>query len=54
MNGTNVEMVVVADDCALTSKDKSAGRRGLCGTIFIHKVCYWFVILFVIELCMKN
>ena len=38
VNGANVEMVVVADDCALTSKDKSAGRRGLCGTIFIHKV----------------
>lgn len=42
VNGANVEMVVVADDCALTSKDKSAGRRGLCGTIFIHKV---FVLL---------
>lgn len=31
-------MVVVGEDCALTSKDKSAGRRGLCGTVFIHKV----------------
>ena len=33
-----VEMVVVAEDCALTSSDKTAGRRGLCGTVFIHKV----------------
>lgn len=38
LDGINVEMVIVADDCALTSKDKSAGRRGLCGTIFIHKM----------------
>jgi len=38
VDGIDVEMVVVADDCALTSEDKSAGRRGLCGTIFIHKV----------------
>ena len=37
-DGIDVEMVVVADDCALTSQDKSAGRRGLCGTILIHKV----------------
>lgn len=31
-------MVVVADDCALTSQDKSAGRRGLAGTVLIHKI----------------
>ena len=31
-------MVVVGEDCALTSKDKTAGRRGLCGTVLIHKV----------------
>eukprot|EP00111_Clytia_hemisphaerica_P016103 TCONS_00047659-protein len=37
-DGIDVEMVVVADDCALTSQDKSAGRRGLCGTILIHKM----------------
>lgn len=36
--GMKVEMVVVGEDCALTSKDKTAGRRGLCGTILIHKV----------------
>ena len=30
--------MVVGEDCALTSKDKTAGRRGLCGTVLIHKV----------------
>ena len=37
--GLKVEMVVVGEDCALTSSDKTAGRRGLCGTLFVHKVC---------------
>ena len=36
--GIKVEMVVIGEDCALTSKDKSAGRRGLCGTVFVHKI----------------
>ncbi|XP_031570895.1 triokinase/FMN cyclase-like isoform X2 [Actinia tenebrosa] len=36
--GLKVEMVVVGEDCALTTKDKSAGRRGLCGTLLIHKI----------------
>ena len=36
--GMKVDMVVVGEDCALTSKDKTAGRRGLCGTVLIHKV----------------
>lgn len=36
--GLKVEMVVAGEDCALTSKDKTAGRRGLCGTVLIHKV----------------
>lgn len=36
--GLKVEMVVVGEDCALTSRDKTAGRRGLCGTVLIHKV----------------
>ncbi|TRY97997.1 hypothetical protein DNTS_005327 [Danionella cerebrum] len=35
--GVPVEMVVVADDCAFAEPSK-AGRRGLCGTIFIHKL----------------
>lgn len=35
--GVPVDMVIVADDCAFTQPSK-AGRRGLCGTVFIHKV----------------
>ena len=37
--GLKVDIVVVGEDCALTSADKTAGRRGLAGTVFIHKVC---------------
>ena len=36
--GINVDMVIVSEDCALSSVDKTAGRRGLCGTVIIHKV----------------
>lgn len=36
-HGVTVDMVVVAEDCAFDHPSK-AGRRGLCGTIFIHKV----------------
>lgn len=36
--GIACDMVVVGEDCALSSHDKTAGRRGLGGTIFIHKV----------------
>ncbi|XP_072722051.1 triokinase/FMN cyclase [Ciconia boyciana] len=35
--GTDVEMVVVGDDSAFAAP-KKAGRRGLCGTILVHKV----------------
>ncbi|XP_041326350.1 triokinase/FMN cyclase [Pyrgilauda ruficollis] len=35
--GADVRMVVVGDDCAFTKPGK-AGRRGICGTILIHKV----------------
>lgn len=35
--GIHVEMVVIGDDSAFTVL-KKAGRRGLCGTILIHKV----------------
>uniref|UniRef100_A0A8K9V9A6 Triokinase/FMN cyclase n=1 Tax=Oncorhynchus mykiss TaxID=8022 RepID=A0A8K9V9A6_ONCMY len=35
--GVAVEMVVVADDCAFDRPSK-AGRRGLCGTVFVHKL----------------
>lgn len=37
-HGVATDMVIVADDCAFERPSK-AGRRGLCGTIFIHKVC---------------
>ena len=33
-----MEMFVNGENCALTSTDKSAGRRGLCGTMFIFKI----------------
>ena len=36
--GTEVELVVVADDVALSDDDSNAGRRGLAGTILVHKV----------------
>ncbi|CAI9594639.1 unnamed protein product, partial [Staurois parvus] len=35
--GIEVEMVVIADDCAFISPSK-AGRRGLCGIVLIHKI----------------
>ena len=39
IEGIRVEMVVVGEDCALAvSSEKRGGRRGLCGTILIHKV----------------
>uniref|UniRef100_A0A8C9WSH4 Triokinase/FMN cyclase n=1 Tax=Sander lucioperca TaxID=283035 RepID=A0A8C9WSH4_SANLU len=36
-HGVLVDMVIVAEDCAFDQPSK-AGRRGLCGTIFIHKL----------------
>ena len=53
--GMKVEMVVVGEDCALPSEGKTAGRRGLCGTVLVHKVknesridqfCYYYIIIF--------
>ena len=39
IEGIRVEMVVVGEDCALAvNSEKRGGRRGLCGTILIHKV----------------
>ncbi|XP_040039119.2 triokinase/FMN cyclase isoform X2 [Gasterosteus aculeatus] len=35
--GVAVDVVIVAEDCAFDRPSK-AGRRGLCGTIFIHKL----------------
>ncbi|GJP44461.1 hypothetical protein CLOM_g8046 [Closterium sp. NIES-68] len=36
--GFKVDMVVVGDDCALPPPRGIAGRRGLAGTVFVHKV----------------
>ncbi|XP_029023470.2 triokinase/FMN cyclase isoform X2 [Betta splendens] len=36
-HGIAIDMVVVAEDCAFERPSK-AGRRGLCGTVFIHKL----------------
>ncbi|XP_025105871.1 triokinase/FMN cyclase-like [Pomacea canaliculata] len=36
--GIKVDMVIIGEDCALASIDKTAGRRGLCGTVLIHKI----------------
>eukprot|EP00729_Bicosta_minor_P014219 gene14219-10147_t len=36
--GLNVEMVICGDDVAIPKSNKSAGRRGLAGTLFVHKV----------------
>ena len=35
--GMDVRIVIVGKDTALPSLKKSAGRRGLCGTILVHK-----------------
>ncbi|GAB2595787.1 dihydroxyacetone kinase family protein [Kribbella endophytica] len=36
--GIPVELVVVADDAALADSDENAGRRGLAGTVLVHKI----------------
>ena len=36
--GLHVEMVITADDCALPGKS-AVGRRGIAGTVLVHKVC---------------
>ncbi|KAL6494418.1 hypothetical protein OROGR_031218 [Orobanche gracilis] len=36
--GYKVEMIIVGDDCALPPPRGIAGRRGLAGTILVHKV----------------
>lgn len=36
--GMRVEVVVVADDVAIEASDANAGRRGLAGTVLVHKV----------------
>ncbi|WEK50472.1 MAG: dihydroxyacetone kinase subunit DhaL [Candidatus Kaistia colombiensis] len=36
--GLDVRMVVVADDVALAQASETAGRRGLAGTVLVHKI----------------
>ena len=36
--GHNIKMVVVGEDCALESNDKTAGRRGLVGIVNVMKI----------------
>ncbi|KAL9256167.1 putative 3,4-dihydroxy-2-butanone kinase [Drosera capensis] len=36
--GYKIETVIVGDDCALPPPRGIAGRRGLAGTIFVHKI----------------
>ncbi|MGF7128871.1 dihydroxyacetone kinase [Paraburkholderia sp. EB58] len=36
--GVAVEMVIVADDVALSASGEHAGRRGLAGTVLVHKI----------------
>ena len=38
--GMKIAVVIVGDDCALPNTVNSAGRRGLAGTVLVHKVCY--------------
>lgn len=37
-----IEMVVVADDCGIPRNKSMAGRRGLAGTVFVHKIAGHF------------
>ncbi|MFU0824659.1 dihydroxyacetone kinase subunit DhaK [Clostridium sp.] len=38
MDGINVDYVVVNDDVAVENSTYTAGRRGIAGTIFVHKI----------------
>lgn len=38
MEGINVEYVVVKDDVAVPDSTYSTGRRGIAGTVFVHKI----------------
>nr|XP_022334864.1 triokinase/FMN cyclase-like isoform X2 [Crassostrea virginica] len=37
--GLKVDSITIGEDCALTSSDRSAGRRGLAGTVLLNKIC---------------
>ncbi|XP_033119917.1 triokinase/FMN cyclase-like [Anneissia japonica] len=36
--GIDVATVTISEDCALSSTDKTAGRRGLCGIVLLMKI----------------
>eukprot|EP00116_Pleurobrachia_bachei_P008234 sb/3468496/ len=36
--GLKVELIVVSDDVTLLDHDVTTGARGLCGTLFLHKI----------------
>ncbi|WP_100065722.1 dihydroxyacetone kinase subunit DhaK [Miniphocaeibacter massiliensis] len=38
MEGINVEYVIVNDDVAVEDSTFTAGRRGIAGTVFVHKI----------------
>ena len=38
LDGAEVESVVVNDDVAIEEEAGSTGRRGLAGTLFVHKI----------------
>eukprot|EP00127_Corallochytrium_limacisporum_P002185 Clim_evm79s108 gene=Clim_evmTU79s108 len=40
--GLKVEMIIVGEDASLVKKAKSAGRRGLAGTVLVHKILGYY------------
>jgi dihydroxyacetone kinase len=39
LEGYDVRMLIVGEDCALPRSSGLAGRRGLAGTVLVHKIC---------------
>jgi dihydroxyacetone kinase len=44
--GFDIETVIVGDDCALPPPRGVAGRRGLAGTVLVHKVLSFLLCCF--------
>ena len=42
-DGIEVESVVVKDDVAVLDSTYSTGRRGIAGTVFVHKLVWEFM-----------